>query len=118
MIEQTIRDYLVSKFSTIPVYLEKPSEPPIKRIFLERTGTTINNLIKTSTFAIQSYDSSLYEACVLNESVKEAVLGSDSDAGLCSVSEVCGVKLNTDYPYPDSRKNEYRYQAVFEVTHY
>jgi hypothetical protein len=48
----------------------------------------------------------------LNEAVKVAM------ADLITLDSVSGVSLNSDYNFTDSTTKEYRYQAVFLVTHY
>ncbi|MBM6914412.1 hypothetical protein H6B33_03215 [Gemmiger formicilis] len=59
-----------------------------------------------------AYGTSLLEAARLNEQVKQAMESLDER------DEIAAVKLNTDYPYPDTRTKRYRYQAVFDITHY
>lgn len=112
MIEKTVRNYLVSKLNNIPVYLEIPANPPQKYVFIQKTGSTKANHIEGSVFTFSSYDTSLYKACVLNETVKAAV------EDMITLDEIGSVKRNSDYPFPDADRKEYRYQAVFEIIHY
>lgn len=51
--------------------METPETMPETYVLIEKTGSGMNNHIKSATFAIQSYASSLYEAASLNEIVKE-----------------------------------------------
>ena len=65
-----------------------------------------------STFAFQSYSTSLYNASLLNELTKQAV---DS---LIELDDIASVRLNTDYNFTDSTTKQYRYQAVYDIKHY
>ena len=111
MIEETILNYL-SDALEVPVRMEVPQEPPGRFVVLEKTGTGKTNCIPRATIADQSYGTSLLEAARLNEQVKQAMESLDER------DEIAAVKLNTDYPYPDTRTKKYRYQAVFDITHY
>ena len=112
MIEKTVRDYLTSKLNNVPVYLEIPSNCPKKFVFVQKTGSTEQDRIDTSVFAIQSYDETLFKASTLNEAVKTAM------QEIVLLDNVGAVRKNSDYPFPDADRKEYRYQSVFEITHY
>lgn len=112
MIEKVVRDYLKTQLNNVPVYLEIPANPPVKYVFVQKTGSTKLNHIESSTFTFQSYDGSLYKACVLNDLVKDAI------ENMITLDEIGSVNRNSDYPFPDADRKEYRYQAVFEITHY
>lgn len=109
MIELTIVDYLKTKVN-IPVVMEEINEP--EYIIVQRLGTSETNHIKSSTFAIQSYSDTLYNAAVLNESVKDIM------RSIIELDEISDCSLNTDYNYTDTTTKTYRYQAVFELVHY
>lgn len=110
MIELVICNYLSSKLDC-PVLPEKPDRPFGRMVFVERTGGRGKFLYET-TFAIQSYADSLYEACALNDDVIKAM------EGLIECDEITKVSLNSNYNYTDTTTKEYRYQAVFDVIHY
>lgn len=112
MIEKVVRDYLSTQLNNVPVYLEIPANPPKKFVFVQKTGSTKSNHIESSMFAFQSYDSTLFKASTLNETVKSAV------EDMIALDIVGSVTRNSDYPFPDADRKEYRYQAVFEITHY
>ena len=62
--------------------------------------------------AVQSYAGSLLEAAQLNDQVKQA---------MDSLPELAGIgaaRLNSDYNFTDTASKRYRYQAVYDVTHY
>ena len=111
MIEKTILDHLAEALSVACV-MEVPSNPPTEFVLIEKTGSSESNLIYSSTFAIQSYSTSLYKAASLNESVKNAM------KSLIEEDSVGSCRLNSDYNYSDTSKKKYRYQAVFNITHY
>ncbi len=115
MIEKIVYDFLTEKMS-VPVYMEIPKNPPAKMIVLEKTGSSMNEHIWASTFAVRSYDKSLFGAASLNELVKAAVL--DGQDGLITLDEVLRVDLNSDYNFTDTTTKQYRYQAIIIVTHY
>lgn len=65
-----------------------------------------------TTYAFQSYAPTLYEAALLNAELKEVL------KDLIKLDEISRIKLNSDYNYTDTTTKEYRYQAVFDITHY
>ena len=111
MIEQIIRDHLIAVLA-VPVVLEIPARLPETFVALEKTGSGITNCIQRSTLAVQSYAPSLNQAAELNERVKAAM------AQAAALPEMCAVRLNSDYNFTDTTIKRYRYQAVFDLTHY
>ena len=110
MIEKTICDYLSEQLDC-PVMPEKNGRPYGRSVFVERTGGR-GQFLRETTIAIQSYGASLYEAAELNEAVLAAM------PGLIELDEVTRVELNQNYNYTDTTTKEYRYQAVFDISHY
>ena len=108
MIEKTIIDYLNDNL-VVPAYMEMPEDKPERFVLLEKTGSSVENLIYSATFAIQSYAESLYEAAVLNEEVKKAM------DNIIALDSVLSSKLNSDYNFTDTETKEYRYQAVYDL---
>ena len=111
MIEKTIRDYLSARLDC-PVRLEEPETPPERYVVLEKTGSGKQNQICRAIIAIQSYGKSLHEAASLNEAVKRLM---DDATTLDAVSRSA---LNSDYNFTDPTTKRYRYQAVYDITHY
>lgn len=109
MIEKVLRDYLSSKLS-VPVVMENTTET--EYVLIEKTGSGESNYIHSATFAIQSYSDSLYGASQLNEAVKSAM------QNIIELDVVSDCSLNSDYNYTDLSEKRYRYQAVFNLTHY
>lgn len=118
MIEKTLISFLTNQTSALDnVFAERPETIPAKYIMFEKTGSSTTNMITTSTVAIQSCcDSlqgmSLLDAAELNEEVKGVM------SELITLDDIVMVDLNSDYNYTDDTTKEYRYQAVYQITHY
>ena len=110
MIAKTLLDYLDSVLD-VPVVMEAP-EQTSDYVLIDQTGSSRTNHIITTTFAIQSYGDSLYEAMVLNDAVKDAMVG------FAELGNVTRVELQTDYNYTNTATKQYRWQAVYLITHY
>lgn len=117
MIEIDVKDYL-DRVLDDPVYMERPVDLPDRYYIVEKTGSSMQNYIKTATIVVQSIAKTLYESIEMNEAVKAAMLYDDPNPGLMELSQVSAVQLNGDYNYTNTASKEYRYQAVFDVTHY
>lgn len=111
MIEKTVCDYL-NDVMGLPAFWEKPEDMPEEFLIVEKTGGSVSDRIKSATIAIQSYAGSMYRAAEINEAVISAM------ENLAELSEVSGVRLNSDYNFTDTTTKQYRYQAVFDITHY
>lgn len=111
LIEYIVLEYLNNRLE-VPVYLVCPENPPEQYVLIEKTGSSVSNYIYSATFALQSYAKSLNEAAELNETVKAAM------DELPLLDEVSRSKLNTDYNDTDHDTGQYRYQAVYNITHY
>lgn len=110
MIAKDLLDYLGEALS-VGVYMESPEELT-NYVLLDQTGSSRNDHIVTTTIAVQSYAPSLYEAMVLNESVKSAM------EGFAQLANVTKVELDTDYNFTNTTTKQYRWQAVYNITHY
>ena len=111
MIEKTVMDYLKDSLN-IEVYGEFPENPPETFLVVEKTGGRREEMIDFATIAIQSYAKSLYSAAELNLQVKAAM------EDVVDLPTVCAADLNGDYNFTDLSMKRYRYQAVYEITHY
>ena len=49
----------------------------------------------------------------MNEEIKAEMLD-----GLITLGDIARVELNSDYNFTDTATKTYRYQAVFDITHY
>lgn len=111
MIEKTILDYLGEHLS-VPVYMEEPINKPASYVLIERTGSSESDLIESTTLALQSYGASLYDAAVLNMTVKARIKQA------VELPSVSAVYINSDYNFTDTETKRYRYQCVAVVTHF
>lgn len=111
MVEKIVKDYLQSRLG-IPVRLEEEDNLGTEYVLVEKTGSSVENHIYRATLAIQSYAASLYNAAVLNEKVKKAM------DNMVELDDICKSDLNSDYNYSDTARKKYRYQAVYDITHY
>lgn len=114
MIEKVIYDYLSScqELQNIPVYLEIPADPPTTFIVIEKTSGGRVNQIDSSTIAVQSYSDTLFNTATLSNTIKELMLLS------ITLDDVASCTLNSEYNFTDTQMKRYRYQAVFDLTHY
>lgn len=110
MIAKTLLDYLSSVLD-VPVVMEAP-EQVTDYVLIDQTGSRRMNHITTTTLALQSYGATLYEAMLLNKEVEEAM------DGFAELGEVTRVELNTDYNFTNTATKQYRWQAVYNITHY
>lgn len=115
MIEIIVKDFLSSKLD-VPVLLEVPKNPASSFVIIEKTGGNETNYIPSSLITIQSYGPSKYDAAQLNKKVERWMI--DGVNGLVSEDEVVSVALNSDYDYTDTATKRYRYQGVYDITHY
>lgn len=112
MIEKTILDFLEDELD-VPVYMEEPKDIPATYILIEKTASSDDNHIQASTFAIQAYGETLYDAAVLSGRVKQ-VMRSAADY----IPELAKCRLNSEYNFTDQATKRYRYQSVWNLTHY
>jgi len=110
MIAKTLIDFLSDELDVF-VGMESPAQTA-DYVIIDQTGSSFSNRIKTTTFAIQSYGATLYDAMVLNDSVHEAM------DRFTEHPSVAGVHLETDYNFTDTATKQYRWQAVYQITHY
>lgn len=111
MIERIILGYLREQLD-VDVYMEQPENKSDSYVLIEKTGSRRTNHINDATIALQSYGRTMELAAELNETVKAAV---DS---MTSLNEISSVRLNSDYNFTDTSRKRYRYQAVYDITHY
>lgn len=119
IIEAHLIKYLTSQQLSVGsnVFAERPNTLPSAYLVIEKTGSDTENMITTSTVAIQSCVDSmqggeLLDAMALNEEVKNAMQDYQAE------SDIVLVALNSDYNYTDDSTKIYRYQAVYQITHY
>ena len=110
MIETLIIDYL-NEHLEVFVGMEAP-EQTTDYVLIDKTGSSRTNHIITSSFAIQSYGATLYDAMSLNAEVTEAM------EGFIELDQITRVELETDYNYTNTETKQYRWQSVYNITQY
>lgn len=95
----------------VNVYAEAPEELT-DYVLIEQTGSSRNNHIITTTVAIQSYGASLLDAMILNGEVEMAMVD------FAQLPQITRVELETDYNFTNTTTKQYRWQAVYDITHY
>ena len=116
MIEVVVNDFLNSPESELvyPSFLEIPPKRPELFYTVEKTGGSEDNHLKKATVVVQSHAKNrMFDAAHMNEELKEAML-----ERLPTLGAIAGVRLNSDYNFTDTDMDEYRYQAVFDISHY
>lgn len=111
MIEIIVLEHLSKKIS-VEVDMEIPKKALERFVVLRKADSSRENHVTTSMFVVDSYAASMIEAAKLNEQVVAAM---DS---LPELDEICCVSLTGDYSLPDTTSKKYRYQAVYDITHY
>lgn len=109
MIESIVRDFLEER--GFEVYTEEQDSVE-KYLVIERTKDECVDYLYTSTLTVTSYGTSMYEAAELCEEVIEAM------QFIVEKDEVTDCALESDYNYTNTYTMQYRYQAVFAVSHY
>lgn len=109
MIELVVLEYL-SKRLEILVVMERIKEETF--VLVQKTSGSEENHIGSAMIAVQSYAKSMQDAAILNERIKNEM------KQLIVLNEISAVHLNSDYPFSDTISKIYRYQAVFDITHY
>lgn len=112
MIEGIVRDFLAANMD-VPVYLQTPKTHPNEYVVVEKTDSTRDEYIWTSTFAIQAYADTAYDAAYLMEDINSQMLDY-----FITFNDISAVELNNTYNYTDNNKKQPRYQSVFVITHY
>ena len=111
-IERIVIDYLKDALQTDNVYGEIPDSPAGEFFVVDKTGSVTKDHICTSTVAIQSYGDSKSQAADSNERLKSVM------NGIVALNEIGGCYLTTDYNFTNTARKQYRYQAVYDITHY
>lgn len=111
-IEAIVIDYLKSALQTDNVYGEMPDSPAGEFFVVDKTGSSTVDHICTSTVAIQSYGDTKAEAAESNERMKRVM------KDMVALDQIGGCHLDTDYDFTNIARKQYRYQAIYQITHY
>lgn len=111
MIEATVIEFLSGAVSDQVVMMRR-EKAPARYYVIEKTGSSVENHVYTSTITIQSYAPTLQEAATMSDQVIRLMLD-----GLVTLPDIFGVELNAEYNYTDTATKTPRYQAVFDIFH-
>ena len=119
MIEEVVLEYLTQHMD-VPVLMEFPEVPsesfpsmPERFIVLERLSGSDVDHIGHSSIAVQSYSlKSLYDAASLDDDMQTQLFG------ILESDHISAMRHTSTYNHTDPRTKRYRYQSVFEFTHY
>lgn len=93
----------------VKAFMERPQKAMSEYVVVEKTGSTSNDWLTTSTLAVQSVSTSLAKAAKLNEKVKKIMLQAD-------IKSISAIRLISDYNFTNMVTKQYRYQAVYTCT--
>lgn len=111
IIEEILIRYLAEKLNPIEVSGLVPENPPENFVTVEKTGRTQKNTINRTVLAVQSYAPSLSKAAALSEQVIGAVIK------MPLYENVGRVELINEHNFTDTRKKQFRYQAIFAINY-
>lgn len=110
MIETSVLNFL--KAHNLDVFCEIPESAPAEFYVLEKTGSSRTEHVFESTFALQAYGQTMYNAMQMSEDAKTIL------EELISLSSISRVSAIRDYNFTDPTTKKYRYQIVFTIIHY
>ena len=111
MIEEIIIKHL-NEVLGIHVGGEVPAKPDRRFVVVQKRGGERTDHIYTSLFQFDVYAESLFEASALCKEVIKVV-----DDLIC-IEEICNCDYGGDYNATDTASKRYRYQAMYNITHY
>ena len=114
MIEQTVQEFLSAGLDA-PVLLEVPEGPdiPDRFVIIEKIAGGRRNLLRTASFAIQSYSlSSMYDAAALDKEVRD-----EMDEMDILLPNIGACRMASNYNFTDTSTKRYRYQCTYDITY-
>lgn len=110
-IEATTIAYLADL--EIPVYAERPANPPGTYLLVEKTGAELVNFISQDTIVISAVAPSKFETSELCDELINAMMQITEEE-----SDITACSLESAYDDTDTALKDYRYTAVFNISHY
>lgn len=112
MIENIIIKKLDKAISGIRAYGETPEKKNEEYMLIEKTDSGLEDQIWQSVIEVQSISKkSKFRASWMNDQVIKVLLNIQD-------SRIASCTLTTSYSSTKTATKEYRYKAVFEITHY
>lgn len=111
MIEKVLIAYLNNVMS-VPVYAEKPDNPPEKYIVLQLIDGGIINKVNAATIGFNSYADTLMNASDLNEELQDALFN------IIILDEISSATLGGTSRNIDTNTKAYCYESIFNFYYY
>lgn len=112
MIENLVIKALDKAIENIRAYGETPEDKPEEYILVEKNDSTLENQIWQSVIEVQTISKkSKFRASWMNNQVIKILRDIQNDM-------ISACELTTSYSSPKISTKEYRYKAVFQITHY
>lgn len=117
MIEKIVIDYL-SERQDVPVYGEVPENKPQRFIVVDKIDSGRRNHIKTASIRVRSYEESMFKAAVLDDAVKDILLGDDESIGIIEIDDVTKAEDAGSSNDMDTQTKSYRYTSIYNFFYY
>ena len=113
MIEELLYEYL-DENASCNWYTMRPAEETATPYGLfEKTNSTKTDHVTTSTFAFQSYGSTLLEAAQTSAELRSLIEDLPN-----ITTEVSKAQLTGEYNFTNTANKQPRYQAVYQLVHF
>ncbi len=109
VIEQTIRDYLLTKLNNVPIEVEEPKDAPNKYIVFRVIDEGEEDHIWAVTVEFFSYGASAYEAASLKEELKTAMLD------IIELDSIFSCEIGGGQSDFNNEMKRYRYRSYFNL---
>lgn len=117
LIEPILIEYLGSKVD-VEIYPTIPAEHSEMFATIQKTDSEIRNHIEGATFEICSYAHTKYEAMVLDDLIKTALLGDGSTSyGIVEKVEISSCTYGGGNDAPNTTTKSYRYRSYYNFVY-
>ena len=113
MIEELIYEYLNDEASCKWYTMRPAEDTPTPYGLFEKTNSTKTDHVTYSTFAFQSYGSSLFEAAQISAELRALIEDLPE-----LTSEVSKAQLSGEANFTNTADKQPRYQAVYQLVHF
>lgn len=109
VIEQTIRDYLLTKLQNVPIEVTEPTNAPSKYVVFDVIDQGMEDHIWAVTVEFFSYGASVWEASALNEELKAAMLN------IVELDDIFSCRIGGGGSDFNNEQKRYRYRTYFNL---
>lgn len=116
MLELIVYDYLSAALD-VPVVFSEPTVPewdvvPEKYVLIKKLGEKNDNHLRSGSLALKSYAKTVYDAAVLDRTVRDAA------DRMIELDGIASAKLSSSYDSSDTTRKVNRYQSVYDFVFY